>query len=146
MQRPWRGAVYWLAPRSLLSLLSYRTQDHQPRDGTVHYERGSSPLITNWGTALQLEGFSQLRLLPSLLPFLKLIIFINLHFKLYPPFWLPLYTHPIPSSFLPLASMRVLLYPLPNLCQVETQSQPYSVAVNTDVLTFLQDSYSDSFE
>jgi len=30
MQRPWRGAGCWLAPHSLLSLLSYRTQDHQP--------------------------------------------------------------------------------------------------------------------
>jgi hypothetical protein len=24
------GAAYWLAPHGLLSLLSYRTQDHQP--------------------------------------------------------------------------------------------------------------------
>ena len=29
-QRPWRGATYWLAPHGLLSLLSYRTQDHLP--------------------------------------------------------------------------------------------------------------------
>ena len=36
MQRPWKGAAYWLAPHGLLSLLSYRTQDHQPRDGTTH--------------------------------------------------------------------------------------------------------------
>ena len=37
MQRPWRNAVYyWLAPHGLLSLLSYRTQVHQPRDGTPH--------------------------------------------------------------------------------------------------------------
>jgi hypothetical protein len=28
MQRPWRGAVYWLASPGLLSLLSYRTQDY----------------------------------------------------------------------------------------------------------------------
>jgi hypothetical protein len=28
MQRPWRDAAYWLAPQGLLSLLSYRTQDH----------------------------------------------------------------------------------------------------------------------
>jgi hypothetical protein len=27
VQRPWRGAVYWLAPQCLPSLLSYRTQD-----------------------------------------------------------------------------------------------------------------------
>jgi hypothetical protein len=30
------GAVYWLASSDLLSLLSYRTQDYQPRDGTTH--------------------------------------------------------------------------------------------------------------
>ena len=47
MQRPWRIAVYWVASHGLLSLLSYRTQDHQPRDGTTH--NGSDPpsLITN---------------------------------------------------------------------------------------------------
>jgi hypothetical protein len=33
MQRPWNGGVLliWLAPHSLLSLLSYKTQDHQYR-------------------------------------------------------------------------------------------------------------------
>jgi hypothetical protein len=36
MQRPWRDAAYWIASPGLLSLLSYRTQDHQPRDGTTH--------------------------------------------------------------------------------------------------------------
>jgi hypothetical protein len=36
MQRPWRDAAYWLAPRGLSSLLSYRAQDHQPGDGTTH--------------------------------------------------------------------------------------------------------------
>lgn len=39
IQRPWRSAAYWLAPRGLLSLLAYRTQDHLPR--------GPSPSITN---------------------------------------------------------------------------------------------------
>ena len=34
MQRPWRDAAYWLASHSFLNLLSYRTQDHQPRDCT----------------------------------------------------------------------------------------------------------------
>ena len=29
-------AAYWLVPHGLLSLLSYRTQDHQLRDGTTH--------------------------------------------------------------------------------------------------------------
>jgi hypothetical protein len=28
MQRPWRDTAYWLAPHGLLSLLSYKTQDH----------------------------------------------------------------------------------------------------------------------
>jgi len=36
MQRTWRGTAYWLASPGLLSLLSYGTQDHQPRDGTTH--------------------------------------------------------------------------------------------------------------
>jgi hypothetical protein len=42
MQRPWRDVLYWLASPDLLSLLSYRTQDCQPRDGTTH--KGPSPL------------------------------------------------------------------------------------------------------
>jgi hypothetical protein len=29
------GAAYWLDPHLLLNLLFYRTQDHQPRDGTT---------------------------------------------------------------------------------------------------------------
>jgi hypothetical protein len=41
MQRPWRNVSYWLASPGLLSLLSYRTQDHQPRDSTTH--NGPSP-------------------------------------------------------------------------------------------------------
>jgi hypothetical protein len=36
MQRPWRDVTYWLASPGLLSLLSYRTQDYQARDGTTH--------------------------------------------------------------------------------------------------------------
>jgi hypothetical protein len=36
MQRPWRDVSYWLASPGLLSLLSYRTQHYQPRDGTTH--------------------------------------------------------------------------------------------------------------
>jgi hypothetical protein len=42
MQRPWRDVLYWLASPGLLSLLSYRTQDYQPRDGTTH-KRPSQP-------------------------------------------------------------------------------------------------------
>jgi hypothetical protein len=40
MQRSWRDAAYWLASPGLLSLLSYRTQDFQPRDGTTHNRLG----------------------------------------------------------------------------------------------------------
>jgi hypothetical protein len=36
MQRPWRAVTYWLVPHGLLSLISYRTQDHQPRVGSTH--------------------------------------------------------------------------------------------------------------
>ena len=36
VQRPRRGAAYWLAPHDLLSLLSYRTQDHQSRHNIIH--------------------------------------------------------------------------------------------------------------
>jgi fatty acid desaturase len=36
IQRPWRSAAYWLALYGLLNLLSYRTEDHQSRDGTTH--------------------------------------------------------------------------------------------------------------
>jgi hypothetical protein len=42
MQRPWRGAAYWLAPHGLLGLLSYRTQNHHTQNGL-----DTSPLITN---------------------------------------------------------------------------------------------------
>jgi hypothetical protein len=34
MERWWRGAGYWLASHGLLSLFSYRTQNHQPRGGS----------------------------------------------------------------------------------------------------------------
>jgi hypothetical protein len=34
--------LYWLASPGLLSLLSYRTQDYQPRDGPTH--KGPFPL------------------------------------------------------------------------------------------------------
>ena len=36
MQRSWRDVTYWLVSTGLLSLLSYRTQDYQPRDVTTH--------------------------------------------------------------------------------------------------------------
>ena len=40
----WRGAAYWLASHGLLSLFSYTTQDHQPRDGPTH--NGLGPLTS----------------------------------------------------------------------------------------------------
>lgn len=36
MQRPRRGAAYWLVLYGLLSLFSYKIWDHQPRDDTTH--------------------------------------------------------------------------------------------------------------
>jgi hypothetical protein len=35
-QRPWRNAALWIVSPGLLSLLSYRIQNYQPRDGTTH--------------------------------------------------------------------------------------------------------------
>ena len=37
MQRPWMGAAYWLASPGFLSLISYRTQDYQPRNDITHW-------------------------------------------------------------------------------------------------------------
>jgi len=65
MQRPWRDVTHWLASPGLLSLLSYRIQDHQPRDGPTHNGLAPPTLITNWENALQLdlvEAFPQGRL------------------------------------------------------------------------------------
>jgi hypothetical protein len=67
MQRPWGDVCYWLASPGLLSLLSYRTQDYQPRDSTTRNGPPPHPLITNWENAIQLdlmEAFPQGRLLP----------------------------------------------------------------------------------
>jgi hypothetical protein len=47
MQRPRRDAAYWLAHHDLLSLLSYRTQDHQPRSGTPTMHWAPHPSIIN---------------------------------------------------------------------------------------------------
>ena len=38
-----RDAACWLVHRGLLSLLPYRTQDHQPRDGSTRNGQGPSP-------------------------------------------------------------------------------------------------------
>jgi hypothetical protein len=42
MQKPWREAAYWIASPALLSLLAYRAQDYQPRDGTTYNEPSHS--------------------------------------------------------------------------------------------------------
>jgi hypothetical protein len=52
----------WLAQPA-----SYRTQDHQPRDGATHMGWVLPSLIINWENALQLglmEAFLQLRVHP----------------------------------------------------------------------------------
>jgi hypothetical protein len=36
MQKPWRDAACWIASPGLLSLLSYRIPNYQPRDGTTN--------------------------------------------------------------------------------------------------------------
>lgn len=36
MQKPWKVAVYWLILHGFLSLLSFSTQNHQPRGSTGH--------------------------------------------------------------------------------------------------------------
>ena len=46
MQRPWRGAAYWLASHGLLGLISYRTRNHQLRDGPTHDGLDSPQSIT----------------------------------------------------------------------------------------------------
>jgi hypothetical protein len=47
MQRLWRAVAYWLASHGLLSPLSHRTKDSQPRDGTTHNGLDSPSLTTN---------------------------------------------------------------------------------------------------
>lgn len=68
MQRPRRGAAFWLGPHSLLSLLSYRTQDHQLRNGTSHNGLGPPPSMINQENFLEPDFISafcfQLRFLP----------------------------------------------------------------------------------
>lgn len=41
------GAGHWFIPSGLLSLVSYRIQDHQPSDGTAHNGLGPSLPTTN---------------------------------------------------------------------------------------------------
>ena len=61
MQRPWRGAAYWLA--------FCRTQDQQSREGPTHGGLGPSPWITmrKCLTSVSHEGISSMESLPSLM-------------------------------------------------------------------------------
>jgi hypothetical protein len=54
MQKPWRDVLYWLTSPGFLSLLSYRTQDYQPRDGTTH--SGPPSLIVGNKKGAQARG------------------------------------------------------------------------------------------
>jgi hypothetical protein len=59
MQRPWRDVSHCLVSPGLLSLLSYRTQDYQPRDGTTY--NGPSPFdhqLRKYSTAGSHGGIS----------------------------------------------------------------------------------------
>ena len=56
MQRLWKDGDYWLASHGLYSLLSYRTQDHQPREGWITNRENASQLDL-------IEPFPQLSLL-----------------------------------------------------------------------------------
>lgn len=47
MQRPWRGASYWLAPHGLFSFAFYRTQYYQPRDSSTYNGPDPASLITS---------------------------------------------------------------------------------------------------
>ena len=51
-QKPWRCAPYWLAPKGLLSLLSYATQDTQPSGGTAQNELGLPTATISQGNDL----------------------------------------------------------------------------------------------
>jgi hypothetical protein len=60
------GAAYWLAHHSLFSLLSYGTQGHQSRDGTIHNELINEHLHQSIIKKMPysqvfMEAFSQLR-------------------------------------------------------------------------------------
>ena len=75
MQRQWKGTAYWLAFPLLLTLLSYRIQDHLPKDGISHHVLAPPYLIINLVNGLQLdlmEAFSPLRYHPLWLLYLVL--------------------------------------------------------------------------
>lgn len=67
MQRPWRSTAYWIAPHDLLSLLSYTTQCHQPRDGTTLH--GMRPATSNINQKITLQACLQANLMRALLKY-----------------------------------------------------------------------------
>lgn len=54
MLGPWEGAASWLAPHSLFSLPSYRTQDHQPGMAlpTITWTLPHNQKFKQWSTGL----------------------------------------------------------------------------------------------
>jgi hypothetical protein len=50
-----RSLAYWFASRGLLNMLSYRTKDHQPRNGTAHDGRCPLTSSTNFKNVLQMN-------------------------------------------------------------------------------------------
>ena len=52
MHKSQEGTAYWCASPGLLSLLSYRTQDLDPRDDTTHDGLGPASSITNFKQCL----------------------------------------------------------------------------------------------
>ena len=55
MQESLKEVPYWLASPGLLSLLSYRTKDHEPKDSVIHNGLDPPQLITNGENTLQLD-------------------------------------------------------------------------------------------
>jgi hypothetical protein len=119
MQRPWRGATYWLACHRLLSLLSFRIQDHQTRDTNIHNGLDPPPLITNFKNVLQ--ACLQPNLYACIIFFddyfllllLLIILFVYISSDI-PPSQLPLHQtfHSIFPLPLPFDSMRILFHPV----------------------------------
>ena len=50
-----RSLAYWFASPGLLNMLSYRTKDHQPRNGTAHDGRCPLTSSTNFKNVLQMN-------------------------------------------------------------------------------------------
>jgi hypothetical protein len=84
MAEPWRGAAYWLAPHSLLSLLSYRAQDYLPRVALhmMDWALPHQPLIRKTFYRL-VYRHSHGRRFPIVVPFSQMtIVYVKLIVKL----------------------------------------------------------------